>query len=87
MVRHHFLTRAVPVGDAAAVAAMVNQPDTFELFVVVHATAGLVDVATGGAGADTLLMVRIELVAVRLEVSVTLTWYVLDPFGHVVESY
>ena len=59
--------------DGAAVAEMVNQPDTFELLVVVHATAGAVDVATGAAGADTLLIVRLVLVAVRLDVSVTVT--------------
>jgi hypothetical protein len=32
---------AVPVGDGVALAEMVNTPDTFELFVVVHATKGL----------------------------------------------
>jgi hypothetical protein len=31
---------AVPVGDGAAVAEMANQPDTFELSVVVHVTVG-----------------------------------------------
>ena len=42
MVRHHFLMVAVPVGDGAAAAAMVNMPDTLELLVVVHATVGAV---------------------------------------------
>ena len=75
MVRHHLLMLA-PAGDVEgnADAAMVNTPDMFELFVVDHATADLVDVAAGGAGAVTLLMVRVVLVAVRFDVSVTVTW-------------
>ena len=71
--------------DGAAVAEMVNQPDTFELFVVVQATAGVVEVATGAAGDVTLLMVRLVLLSVRFDVSVTVMAYVLGPFGHVVE--
>jgi hypothetical protein len=40
MVRHHFLIVAVPLGDAEAAALKLYTPDTFELFVVVHATFG-----------------------------------------------
>ena len=86
MVRHHFLMVAAGVVDGAADAAMVNMPDTLELLVVVHETAGIVAVATAGVGAVTLLMARVVLVAVRLDVSVTVTWYVTDPFAHAVES-
>jgi hypothetical protein len=64
MVRHHFLIVAVPVGAGVAIAEMLNCPDTFELFVVVHATLGIVFV---------WLMVRMELVAMRFEVSVIVT--------------
>jgi hypothetical protein len=60
--------------EAVAEAEIVNQPEAFVLFVVVQATAGVVEVATGVAGAETLLMVRMVLVAVRLDVSVTVSW-------------
>jgi hypothetical protein len=51
MVRHHFLIRAVPVADGAAEAEIVNMPETFELFVVDHATVG------SSAAAETGLLV------------------------------
>ena len=54
----------MPVGAGVAIAEMLNCPDTFELFVVVHATLGIVFV---------WLMVRMELVAMRFEVSVIVT--------------
>ena len=65
MVRHHLLIRAVPVGAGWAVALIVNTPDIVELLVVVHATVGVVLM---------WLMVRIVLVAVRFDESVTVTW-------------
>jgi hypothetical protein len=48
---------AVPVGDGAAVAEMVNTPDTFELFVVVHTTVG------SSVAADTGLLTASVVVA------------------------
>jgi hypothetical protein len=39
---------AVPVGDGVALAEMVNTPDTFELFVVVHTTLGSTVAAEAG---------------------------------------
>ncbi len=36
------MIRAVPVAAGDAEAEIVNQPDTFELFVVVHTTVGAV---------------------------------------------
>ena len=74
MVRHHFLMRAAGDVDAAAVALIVNTPDTVELLVVLQDTAAEVALPCADAGGATRLMVRIVLMAVRFDESVTVIW-------------
>jgi len=69
---------AVPVLAARADAATVKTPDTVLLSAVDHSTDGAV-LAT--------VTVSVGLVAVRLDVSVTVIAYVCDPFAHAVESH
>ena len=56
----------------------MKTPETVPLSVVDHSTDGAV-LATE--------TVSVVLVAVRLDVSVTVTTYVCDPFAHAVESH
>ena len=63
---------------AQADAATVKTPETVLLSVVDHSTDG---------PALATVTVSVGLVAVRLDVSVTVTTYVCDPFAHAVESH
>ena len=56
----------------------MKTPETVPLLVVDHSTDGAV-LAT--------VTVSVVLVAVRLDVSVTVMTYVCDPLGHAVESH
>ena len=77
-VKHHFLINADPVLEVRANASIVKTPDTVVLFGVDHSTEGpKLEVDT----------VKVVLVAVRFEESVTVTTYVCEPLAHAVESH
>ena len=75
------------VVEPNARAESVKMPATDLFSVSDHSTAAVVGPGLGGEGASTRVNVSVGLVAVRLDVSVTVTTYVCDPFAHAVESH
>ena len=73
--------------DLNARADSVKIPVTDLFAVSDHATAGVDGPGLGARGGSTRVNVSVVLVAVRLDVSVTVTTYVWDPFAHAVESH
>jgi hypothetical protein len=86
-VKHHFLMLDAGVVEPNARAESVKMPATDLFSVSDHSTAAVVGPGLGGEGASTRVNVSVGLVAVRLDVSVTVTTYVCDPFAHAVESH
>ena len=70
-----------------ALAESVKTPVTIRSAVSDQVTEAADAPALGCVGGAVRVIVRVELVAVRLEESVTVTTYVCAPFAHTVESH
>ena len=86
-VRHHFLIVDAGLVEPNALADSEKTPVTNSFAVSDHETAGMDGPGLGCEGGSTRANVSVGLVAVRLDVSVTVMTYVCDPLGHAVESH